>query len=361
MRIALIAPPFITVPPKRYGGTELFVAHLAEGLKQNGIDVVVYATGDSTVDVEVRSLYRQSDWPLEAEIFGNLKDVNHSSWAIADAAADCDILHLNSATGLASSRFVHTSIVYTVHHPHEQPLSDFYAHFPEVDYVAISGFQCSLEIMPKRTTIHHGIRIGDYRLQESKQQYLSFIGRLAPVKGPHLAIEVAKKTGIPLKIAGEVQPLFRDYFEREVKPHLDGRFIEYVGEADPAAKNELLGNSMAMLFPIQWNEPFGFVMIEAMACGTPVIALKGGSVPEVVRDDVSGYVCDTVEQMAERIQNLTISPLLVRQYAKEHFSVEVMVNKYLRLYNDIDSMSHALPLAPDDEISVAAEPGAAAA
>jgi len=361
MRIALIAPPFIPVPPKRYGGTELFVAHLAEGLKQNGMDVVVYASGDSTVDVEVRSLYPQSEWPLEAEIFGNLKDINHTAWAMADAADDCDILHLNSAAGLASSRFIDSSIVYTVHHPREQPLSDFYAHFPEVDYVAISEFQCSLETMLKRTTIHHGIKIGDYQLQESKQQYLSFIGRLAPVKGPHLAIEVAKKTGIPLKIAGEIQPLFRSYFESHVKPHLDGRFIEYVGEADPAAKNELLGNSMAMLFPIQWNEPFGFVMIEAMACGTPVIALKGGSVPEVVRDDVSGYVCDTVEQMAERIQNLTISPLLVRQYAKEHFSVEVMVNKYLRLYNDIDSMSHALPLAPDDEISVAAEPGAAAA
>lgn len=361
MRIALIAPPFIPVPPIRYGGTELFVAHLAEGLKQNGVDVVVYANGDSTVNVEVRSLYPKSEWPLAGEIFGNLKDVNHTVWAVADAAQDCDILHLNSAPGLTSSHFVASPIVYTVHHPHEQPLSDFYAHFPEVNYIAISEFQCSMESMPRRTTIHHGIKLSDYRLQETKQPYLSFIGRLAPVKGPHLAIEVAKKTGIPLKIAGEVQPLFRDYFETRIKPQLDGQFIEYVGEADTDAKNELLGNSMAMLFPIQWNEPFGFVMIEAMACGTPVIALKGGSVPEVVRNDVSGYVCEDIEEMAGRIRNLSISPRLIRQYMKEHFSVEVMVRKYLYLYESICSGRQTLELTPEEEISIVAEPGAAAA
>ena len=109
----------------------------------------------------------------------------------------------------------------------------------------------------------------------------AFLGRIAPIKGTHIAIEVAKKSGIPLKIAGEVQPIFQDYFDTQIKPHIDGKFIEYVGEADLAAKNELLGNSLAMLFPIQWNEPFGLVMIEAMACGTPVLALPGGAVEEV--------------------------------------------------------------------------------
>ncbi len=140
-------------------------------------------------------------------------------------------------------------------------------------------------------TIHHGIDLNAYRLQTKKQDYLSFLGRIAPIKGTHLAIEVAKKSGIPLKIAGEVQPIFQDYFDSMIKPHIDGKFIEYVGEADLAAKNELLGNSLAMLFPIQWNEPFGLVMIEAMACGTPVLALPGGAVEEVVRDGISGFVC----------------------------------------------------------------------
>src|SRR6185312_5084153 len=130
----------------------------------------------------------------------------------------------------------------------------------------------------------------DYRLQKDKQQYLSFIGRIAPIKGTHLAIEIAKQSGIPLKIAGEVQPAYREYFEAKVKPHIDGKFIEYVGLADLAAKNELLGNSLAMLFPIQWDEPFGLVMVESMACGTPVLALRGGSVPEVVQDGISGVV-----------------------------------------------------------------------
>ncbi len=361
MRIALIAPPFITVPPRRYGGTELFIGHLAEGLKQKGIDVVLYTNGDSTADVEIKSLYPHSEWPLEGEIFGNLKDVNHTTWAIADAARDCDIIHLNNAPGLASSRFVDLPFVYTVHHPHEQALSDFYAHFPDVYYVAISEFQCSLEHMPRRTAIHHGIEISDYKFQEEKQPYLSFIGRLAPVKGPHLAIEVAKKTGIPLKIAGEVQPLYKSYFESQIKPHLDGRFIEYVGEADLAAKNELLGNSMTMLFPIEWNEPFGLVMIEAMACGTPVLAFRRGSVPEIVRDGVSGFVCDTVEEMVARVRDLSISPLLIHQYAREHFSVEVMTRRYLELYESIDGVGETIELAPADTLSVIVEPGATAA
>jgi len=151
--------------------------------------------------------------------------------------------------------------------------------------------------MPKLRTIHHGIDLSLYRFVESKQQYLSFIGRIAPIKGTHIAIEVARRTGIPLKIAGEVQPAFREYFEKKIRPEIDGKLIEYVGPADLQAKNELLGNSMAMLFPIQWSEPFGLVMLEAMACGTPVVALRGGSVPEVVVEGVSGHVCRSMREL----------------------------------------------------------------
>jgi len=360
MRIALIAPPFISVPPKMYGGTELFVAHLAEGLKKKGIDVVVYANGDSTVKVEVRSLYPRSQWPLEGEIFSNVKDVNHTAWAVADAACDCNILHLNNAPGLANSRFVKTPFVYTVHHPHEPGLSDFYAYYPDIHYVTISDFQQSLESMPRMRTIRHGIALKEYPFRAKKEQYLSFIGRLAPVKGPHLAIAVAKAAGIPLKIAGEVQPLFKSYYESEIKPHIDGKFIEYIGEADLEAKNELLGNSMAMLFPIQWNEPFGLVMIEAMACGTPVIALRGGSVAEVVRDGISGYVCSGVDDMVERLRNLSLAPDRIRHYAEENFSVEVMVKKYVELYRDIDAERLPIPCVPEEISTGIASPGVAA-
>ena len=358
MRIALVAPPFISVPPKKYGGTELFLGHLAEGLQEQGIDVVVYASGDSTVKAELRSLYPESQWPIKDEILSNMKDVNHTAWAVADAMQDCDILHLNNAPGLTTSRFVSRPFVYTVHHPHQQGLSDFYAHYPSVHYVTISDAQRALESMPNMQTIHHGLRVDDYLLTERKQQYLSFIGRLAPVKGPHLAIEVAKKSGIPLKLAGEVQPLFKSYFESQIKPNIDGKFIEYVGEADLAAKNELLGNSMAMLFPIQWNEPFGLVMIEAMACGTPVIALRQGSTPEVVRDDVSGYLCENVQEMVDRLRNLALKAIRIRRHVEENFSVKVMVNKYIDLYLSICAGNiHVLTEA--DELS-AAEPEAAA-
>src|SRR6266849_5550016 len=167
------------------------------------------------------------------------------------------------------------------------------------------------------------------------QNNLSFLGRITPVKGTHLAIAVAKKSGIPLKIAGEVQPLFRDYFESEVKPHIDGKFVEYVGEADLATKNELLGNSLALLFPIQWDEPFGLVMIEAMACGTPVLALPGGSVPEVVREGVSGHVGNSVEELIAHARNLKFDPEKVRGYVEENFSVDAMAGKYLELYEEV--------------------------
>jgi glycosyltransferase involved in cell wall biosynthesis len=195
----------------------------------------------------------------------------------------------------------------------DSKLSGFYARYPDVYYVCISTLQCSQESMPRLSTVHHGIDLSQYQLYETKQSYLSFIGRIAPIKGTHLAIEVAKRAGIPLKIAGDLQPIYRDYFEAKVKPHLDGSFIEYVGLADLSAKNELLGNSMAMLFPIQWNEPFGLVMWEAMACGTPVLALPGGSVPEIVREGISGYVCRSVSQLAKRVQYLSISPRHLRQ------------------------------------------------
>jgi len=361
MRIALIAPPFIPVPPRMYGGTELFVAHLAEGLKERGIDVVVYANGESTVDVELKSLYPESQWPLKGEMFSNMRDMNHTTWAVADAARDCDIVHINNAPGLAAARFVELPFVHTIHHPHVPELSALYSYFPEVQYVAISEFQRSLELMPKIHTIHHGIRVDQYAFREKKERFLSFIGRLAPVKGPHLAIAAAKKAGIPLKLAGEVQPLFKSYFENEIKPHIDGKFIEYVGEANLSSKNELLGKSMAMLFPVQWNEPFGLAMIEAMACGTPVIALPGGSVKEVVRNGISGYVCEDVDQMVEQLRHLSLAPALVRQYAEETFSVNIMVSRYLALYRSVLAEREVIAPVSAEVIAATDEPGVAAA
>ncbi|HEV3316060.1 MAG TPA: glycosyltransferase family 4 protein [Candidatus Angelobacter sp.] len=337
MKIALVAPPFIAVPPRKYGGTELFVAELAEGLQQEGAKVVLYANGESTVSVETRWIYEQEDWPLESEVEASLKGISHSAWAVQDAAQDADVIHVNSAPALSFSHFVEQPFVYTVHHVYEQPLAEYYARLPKVQYVTISDFQQQKLRMPHMRTIHHGLKSSLYQLQETKQPYLCFLGRVAPPKGTHLAIEIAKRAGIALKIAGEIQPIYQQYWETQVQPHVDGKFIEYVGELGPEEKNELLGNAMALLFPIQWDEPFGLVMIEAMACGTPVLAMPGGSVAEVVKEGAGGHVRNSVNELADCARNLKIAPRDVRRYMEENFSVQRMARDYLELYSDIAS------------------------
>jgi len=339
VRVALIAPPYIPVPPIKYGGTELFLAHLAAGLRNEGIDAVVYANGESRPEAELRSLYAKAEWPLPTEL-DIYKELNQCSWAVRDAIGECDVIHLNSALGLPLAEFSDKPFVYTVHHALDERLKKFYRFYPRVHYVTISDAQREQQQLPNSRTIHHGISLTRYTLVERKQEYLSFLGRIAPVKGVKAAIEIAKKCEIPLKIAGEVQPLYRDYFENVIHPLIDGRFIEYVGEADLAVKNELLGNSRAMLFPIQWDEPFGLVMIEAMACGTPVLALRRGSVPEVVKDGVSGYVCADTAEMAERACTLELPAAQVRAYVAERFAVERMVRQYAQLYRQV-AATHA--------------------
>jgi len=336
MRVALIASPFIPVPPVEYGGTELFIADLACGLQSLGVDVVVYTNGESTIAAEKRWLFAKSQWPIRpGDELAQLKEIEHTTWAMQDAFASCDIVHLNSVLGLPCARFSPLPVVYTLHHATDTQRSAAYSRLAGVHYVCISHDQCNRENLPLLQTIHHGIDLAKYQLKSEKQQYLSFIGRIAPIKGTHLAIDIAKGADIPLKIAGEVQPTYRDYFEVKIKPQIDGKFVEYVGRADLAAKNELLGNSMAMLFPIKWDEPFGLVMVEAMACGTPVLALRAGSVPEVVKEGVSGHVSRRIDDLVKRARNLDFVPANVRQYAELNFSKERMAREYRDLYTRI--------------------------
>jgi glycosyltransferase involved in cell wall biosynthesis len=335
MKIALIVPPFIAVPPKQYGGTELFIASLAQGLKENGVEVVLYSNGESTLPVETRWIYEKEDWPVSTHVEKSLKTLAHCAWAIKDASGEADLIHVNSAPAVSFSRFIQLPMVHTVHHGYEEDLTAHYSMAPEVSYVTISDFQRRKLPMPRMRTIHHGVDSGMYRLQEKKQDYLAFLGRIAPAKGPHLAIEVAKKSGLPLKIAGEIQPVYKEYWESQIKPHVDGKFIEYVGQVDLKGKNELLGKARAMVFPIQWDEPFGLVLIEAMACGTPVLATPCGSVPEIVKDGVSGYICSGTEEFLQRVLDVKIPATTVRAYMEKHFSVERMTRDYIHLYTEI--------------------------
>ena len=335
MRIALIASPFIPVPPIRYGGTELFISHLAEGLHRRGVEVGVYCNGESTVGVEKYSCYPHAEWPLSTETSGMLKELDHLSWSIEDAAKRFDLIHINSAPAITYARHVETPFVCTLHHPYEHALTRMYERYPEISYVAISDHQAHEHATLKATTIHHGIDMTKYELQTTKEDYLCFLGRIAPIKGVHTAIEIAKRAGIPLKIAGEIQPIFQDYFDSEIKPHLDGHFIEYVGEADLEMKNQLLGRSRGLLFPIQWKEPFGLVMIEAMACGTPVFALPGGAVEEVVQNGSSGAVRTSAAELAAAVTSTTYSPQAIREWVEERFSVDIMVDRYIELYRGV--------------------------
>ncbi len=345
MKIALVAPPFIAVPPKKYGGTELFIAELAEELQEQGAEVVLYANGESTAAVELHSIYEKEEWPIEGNVEASLKGLSHSAWAVHDASQSADVIHVNSAPGLSFSRFVEQPFVYTIHHAYERALEDYYQKLPDVQYVTISDFQRQQLHMPLMKTVHHGIKPSLYQAQETKHPYLCFLGRVAPSKGTHLAIEIARKSGIPLKIAGEIQPLYQQYWETQVKPQVDGAFIEYVGELGHHEKNVLLGNAMALLFPIQWDEPFGLVMIEAMACGTPVLALPGGSVAEVVKEEVSGHVRGSVDELVQCVRSLKIPAKTVRSYMEENFSVERMARDYLGLYSRLTSRE----VEPSDE------------
>jgi glycosyltransferase involved in cell wall biosynthesis len=226
-------------------------------------------------------------------------------------------------------------MAYTVHHAYDADLAEFYRVYPEVSFVTISNFQGKKLQLPRMRTIHHGVDASLYPQRNKKDDYLSFLGRIAPAKGTHLAIEIAKRSGMPLKIAGEVQPTYTRYWETMVRPHVDGKFIEYVGEVGMEEKIDLLANSRAMLFPVQWEEPFGLVMIEAMACGTPVLAMPGGSVEEVVREGVSGHVREDAAGLARCVRELKIPTGTVRGYMEEFFSVERMTQDYINLYTEI--------------------------
>ena len=349
MHIGLIASPFISVPPPAYGGTELFVATLAEALLRLGIEVTVYTNGESTVGSQISWLYATHEWPLPSELSGILKEIDHNSWAIADSERRCDIIHVNSTLAVPLSRLSSKPFVCTLHHPFVPDLYQLYERYDRVRYVSISEHQSLAHANIDCRTIYHGIDLKHYQFCDKKQPYLCFLGRICPIKGTHNAIEIAKRAGIPLKIAGEVQPIFKDYFESRVSPHIDGKNVEFIGEVGFALKNELLRNAMALLFPIEWEEPFGLAMIEAMACGTPVIAFPGGAVEEIVVNGVTGRVCDSVQEAVVSLHEEVFSPSRIRKCTESRFSAEAMAHRYLQLYAELLDES-----APDPNLDAEA-------
>jgi glycosyltransferase involved in cell wall biosynthesis len=341
MRIAVVSTPFVSVPPRTYGGTELVVHELVEGLSARGHQVTLFATGDSRTSARLRAIYREPCWPPDV-----MQDINHVSWAMASIAREpFDLVHAHSAVALAVARLVPgVPVVYTIHHVRDEPLSTFYRHFPEANYVAISEDQARREVaLPKLTVIHHGLNPDPYQWRERAADHVCFIGRFSEIKGPHTAMDVAEAAGVPIRVAGEAHPPDREFAEREVFTRMRKPHVSFVGCIGMHEKVPFFRDARALLVPIEWNEPFGLVMIEAMLSGCPVVAFARGSVPEIVEEGITGFIVRDRAEMADVIR--PGGPLdhhdrrRCRERAVERFSSARMVERHEQLFQEILSAS----------------------
>lgn len=338
MRIAMVSTPFVSVPPHDYGGTELIVHHLVEGLTRRGHDVVLFATGDSTTAQPLRFCYQRAQWPPDP-----LTDINHVTWSLREIVADggFEIVHTHSALALACARLMPPiPMVYTLHHPREKALSDFYRWHPDAYYVAISHDQRSREIaLPNVTVIHHGLDPDDYECIDRPQEYLCFVGRLSPVKGIHTAIDVARAAGLPIHVAGSVHAEDEAWADRVLRWRLRQDHVVHHGRVGMTVKVPLLRDAKALLAPIEWDEPFGLALIEAMLSGCPVIAFGRGSVPELIEQGVTGWIARDREHMVELLRPGgpvdRFDRARCRARAIQRFSRARMVEDYERLFAGI--------------------------
>lgn len=335
MRIAIASPTWERVPPPAYGGIEAVVSLLVEGLVSRGHDVTLYATGDSITSARLRSV---SPLPLRA---ANLVDPLASQLVYAAAvlgeAHRYDLIHNHCGELLmAFSRLTSVPMLTTVHGPmssESQVIWDNYSgRFNTISHASKAGF-------PSRGylgVVYNGIDVESFPFSEQKDDYLLFLGRVSEEKGTHLAIQVARALRQRLIIAGKVDRVDQKYFETAVAPLLSGPEISFFGEADAAQKRELLVHARCLLHPVTWPEPFGLVMAEAMACGTPVIAFRRGSIPEVISDGETGYVVDTLDEMIDAVGKLrALDPRRCRAHVAGRFSAEQMVLGYERLYQNL--------------------------
>jgi glycosyltransferase involved in cell wall biosynthesis len=329
LRIALFSTCAVATPPKRYGGTELVVAELAGALRKLGHAPSVFATGDSTCVGARRCLFDEPIWPPD-----DLAELRHSSagWAEIASCSAFDVVHVNHAAALPFTRIVRMPTVATVHHSRVDELTRHYAAHPGVAFAAISRRQAELAWeIPFRAIVHHGLDVDRYAYGAGGRG-CAFLGRLAAVKAPHLAIDAARRAGVPIYLGGDAHPSERAYFESTVRP-LFGEGVVHLGEVDHAAKLDLLGSVCCMLFPIEWEEPFGLVMIESMLVGTPVIAFARGAATEVIEEGVTGFLVKDVEEMTARIRDVgRIDRRSCRAAARGRWNAERMAREYVSLY-----------------------------
>ncbi|MER3490834.1 MAG: glycosyl transferase [Mastigocladus sp. ERB_26_2] len=337
MKIAQIAPLWEQVPPITYGGTELVVSRLTDELVRRGHEVTLFASGDSQTLARLEAgspralrLDKSIKEPVMYELMHVSKVYQH--------AAEFDIIHSHvGAWALPLASMVSTPTVHTLHGIFTRDNNKVFRQHHTQPYVSISDAQRLLNINYV-ATVYNGISVEKFPFfaQPQDPPYLAFLGRLSPEKGPQHAIAIAKQTGWNLKMAGKVDVVDQKFFEQEIAPQIDGKQIEFLGEVNHLQKAELLGNAAITLFPITWCEPFGLVMAESMATGTPVIAMNMGSVPEVIAHDETGYVCQSYEEMAAMIPKaLELNRQKCREHVENKFSVAQMVDGYEAVYEKI--------------------------
>lgn len=339
MRIAQVSPLWESVPPPAYGGAELVVSLLTDELVRRGHEVTLFASGDSCTIAQLHAIHPRS-LRLDPEVrepsvyeFLQLNEVYQR-------ADEFDIIHSHiGVAALSCAPLVKTPTIHTLHGTFSLDNQKVFSRARSQPYVSISNAQREPSLgLNYVATVYNGIDPATHQFypQPEDPPYLAFLGRLSPEKGPHHAIEIAKRTGWRLKLAGKVDRVDIDYYEQEIKPHIDGDQIQYLGEANHVQKNTLMGNAVATLFPITWREPFGLVMIESMAAGTPVIAMELGSTSEIIAHGETGFLCHSVDDCIAALDRVeTIDRLTCRRHVEQKFGVTQMVDGYEAVYQEI--------------------------
>jgi glycosyltransferase involved in cell wall biosynthesis len=335
LRIAQIAPLYESVPPRLYGGTERVVSHLTEQLVMLGHEVTLFASGDSLTSARLVPPCSTA-LRLSAKCIDPLPHHIISLDQVVRRAEQFDILHFHTDYHhFPLSKNLQLPSITTLHGRLDIPdLPPLYRCFPDVPVVSISLHQrLPLPGANWIANVPHGIAAKLYKPRFVRGDYLAFLGRISPEKRPDRAIKIAQRSGMRLKMAAKIDPVDRDYFDAKIKPLLKDPSIEFIGEISDYEKSEFLGNAYAYLFPIDWPEPFGLTMIEAMACGTPTIAFRCGAVPEIITDRVTGFIVDDLRSAIESVERVPeIERRTCRAVFEQRFTVERMTSDYVSLY-----------------------------
>ncbi|MGH9760033.1 MAG: glycosyltransferase family 4 protein [Blastocatellia bacterium] len=342
MRIAQVSPLYERVPPKYYGGTERVVSYLTEELVRQGHQVTLFASGDSATNARLipacKQALRLSDRPADGLAL-HMTMVEQ----VFKRSSEFDIIHFHiDYLHFPVSSRVSASSLTTLHGRLDVPgLESVHRAFPRMPVISISDAQRTpLPWLNWQRTVHHGLPRTSYSLRKKPGKYLAFLGRISPEKRVDVAIEIARRAGMPIKIAAKVDAADKNYYESNIRALLKQSFVDYVGEIGENQKDEFLGNAYALLFPIDWPEPFGLVMIESIACGTPVIAFRRGSVSEVLDDGVTGFICDDIESAVRATTEIEgLSRIRCRSVFEDRFSVERMARDYVAAYGRRQSKS----------------------